>query len=536
MSKFKKILDSFLLKDSLNSKIWENPQTPKESEMKPKVRKALEKISEEFIDYLGDDVFVQDVILTGSLANFNWSEFSDFDLHIIIDFKEYGKNKDLYKELFDLKKFVFNTNHDIKIFGYDVELYAQDEDEAHFASGVFSIMENKWLKIPKKEKFDLDQKVLSDKIKSWTQKIEKAIESSSQTDDREIIEKVKDKLKDYRKSGLEKDGELSYENLVFKFLRRSGHIERLFDMKNKVIDKELSIETHLNENVSDISAQDALNNSTFLKSIFKLSENNFKVEYTPNQKIPYEPEVEKIQSGLQLLKFSLSKWGVDGKFGPETEQATKDFQKEVNLPETGIFGPKESVYLVAKLILNNFKESDLTNVQKEKEIPDGIFTYLDLNDSSGYDAYKEICQTFITKRNPNAYVTGEMMANCAKKYFSVGYVPPELALAQLALEGGISKNLDAVPIKTKNPFNVGNTDSGEKNYRNSFEDGVCLYYDLMTRRYLKGKTAPELLQNFVNVNGNRYASATEYEETLQKLVNSINPISKVVVSNLSTQP
>jgi hypothetical protein len=73
MNNFQKILDSFSIKDTLNPKIWENPKEPNKSVMIPKVRKALMRISEEFIDYLGDDVFVDDIHLTGSLANFNWS-------------------------------------------------------------------------------------------------------------------------------------------------------------------------------------------------------------------------------------------------------------------------------------------------------------------------------------------------------------------------------------------------------------------------------------------------------------------------------
>ena len=85
MSNFQKILDSFSIKDTLNPKVWENPKEPNNAVMKPKVRKALMRIAEEFINYLGDDVFVDDIHLTGSLSNFNWSEFSDFDLHIIVD-------------------------------------------------------------------------------------------------------------------------------------------------------------------------------------------------------------------------------------------------------------------------------------------------------------------------------------------------------------------------------------------------------------------------------------------------------------------
>jgi len=241
MSNFQKILDSFSIKDTLNPKIWENPKEPNETVMIPKVRKALMRISEEFIDYLGDDVFVDDIHLTGSLANFNWSEFSDFDIHVIVDLKQYEKQSDLYKELFNLKKQVFNEKHNIKIFSYDVELYVQDAEEPHYSSGVYSVMNDEWVSKPKKFKNEIDKSVLEKKIKTWTEKIDTAI------DEGKDLETIKTKLKDYRKAGLEKDGELSYENLVFKFLRRSGHIEKLFDTANKETDKELSIERTIQE-------------------------------------------------------------------------------------------------------------------------------------------------------------------------------------------------------------------------------------------------------------------------------------------------
>jgi len=245
MNKYKKILDSFKLKDTLNPKIWENPDSTEESSMKSEIRKALTNIADEFIDYLGEDIFVEDIVLTGSLSNFNWSEFSDFDLHIILDMKEYGKEEDLYKEIFNLKKQVFNEKHDIKIFGYDVELYAQDIKEPHTSTGVYSIMNDEWIEIPSKDVKDINKNTLVKKIKTWIEKVENAVEDSKKENDKKLLELVKDKLKEYRKSGLEKNGELSYENLVFKFLRRSGHIEKLFNQINKTIDKKLSIESNL---------------------------------------------------------------------------------------------------------------------------------------------------------------------------------------------------------------------------------------------------------------------------------------------------
>jgi hypothetical protein len=241
MSNFKKILDSFSVKETLNPKIWENPDDASKSVMKPKVRKALMKIAEKFVEFLGEDIFVDNIHLTGSLSNYNWSEFSDFDLHIVIDFNQFGKQSELYKELFNLKKQVFNDKHNIKIFGYDVELYAEDSKEPHYSSGVYSIMNNEWISNPKKFKENVDRSVLESKIKTWVEKIETAIEEEKD------LEGLRKKLKEYRQCGLEKDGELAYENLVFKFLRRSGHIQKLFDTLNKQTDKELSIERTIQE-------------------------------------------------------------------------------------------------------------------------------------------------------------------------------------------------------------------------------------------------------------------------------------------------
>jgi predicted nucleotidyltransferase len=248
MSNSQKILDSFSVKETLNPKVWETPEDPKKATLISKVRKALMRIAEEFIDDLGEDIFVEDIYLMGSLANFNWSEYSDFDLHVIVDFERYGKQEELYKELFDLKKKLFNDKHNIKIFGYDVEVYAQGaSDEAH-SDGVYSVMNDEWIHRPIKTHKNLDMSVLKTKIKSWTDKIDDAIEDAKSEGNVETLKKLKDKLKDYRQSGLDKDGEFSYENLVFKYLRRSGHIGNLFDEKTKIKDKELSIETKIEEN------------------------------------------------------------------------------------------------------------------------------------------------------------------------------------------------------------------------------------------------------------------------------------------------
>jgi len=125
MSKFESILKSFHSKDNLNSKIWK--ESANDITINQKVRKKLLEIANEFIEFLKVDVVVSDIIMTGSLANYNWSEFSDIDLHIVVDFEQFSKEQlPLYEELFRLKKTLFNDKHDITIYGYEVELYVQN--------------------------------------------------------------------------------------------------------------------------------------------------------------------------------------------------------------------------------------------------------------------------------------------------------------------------------------------------------------------------------------------------------------------------
>ena len=234
------IIQSFFSKDKLNSKIWDENQ-----QLRSEVREKLLQTATEFVDFIGVPLLVEDVIFTGSLANYNWSEYSDIDLHVVCDFIQFQDSElPLYEELFKVKKTIFNTNHDIKIFGYEVELYVQKADEAHFSSGVYSVLYDKWDVKPEKEDAKIDTKILKSKINHWKSQIDTVVENASGQDideAREYIKKFKEKLKKYRSSGLKKDGEYSYENLVFKYLRRSDYLDKLFNLENKLLDKELSL-------------------------------------------------------------------------------------------------------------------------------------------------------------------------------------------------------------------------------------------------------------------------------------------------------
>jgi peptidoglycan hydrolase-like protein with peptidoglycan-binding domain len=161
------------------------------------------------------------------------------------------------------------------------------------------------------------------------------------------------------------------------------------------------------------------------------------------------------------------------------------------------------------------------------------FTNLDLRTLEGYNAYSKISQKFIDQYQPNPLgITGEMMATGAKGAFEKyqKYVPPELALSQLLLEGGIgNKDTNSRPIRTKNPFNVGNTDEGKNITHINVQEGINTYYNQIAKNYMgSGKTAADLARNFVNHSGNRYA-AENYELHLNKIIPKVNAISKTIV-------
>jgi GNAT superfamily N-acetyltransferase len=231
---------SFKINKNLNPNVW-----VAEDKLNPEIKKALVGIAKEYYDSLNLNIPISDIVLTGSLANYNWSKYSDFDVHILIDTKKFGDKEELIKELLDSKTRSWNDNHDIKIKGYDVELYVQGNDQEHHSTGVYSLLNEKWLIKPEKVNPTINKKEVKskyDKIVNILSDIKKEYDSEKYDIVVNRLNKLKDRVKKMRQAGLEGSGEFSSENIAFKLLRRNNIMGELNDLLVNAYDKSVSID------------------------------------------------------------------------------------------------------------------------------------------------------------------------------------------------------------------------------------------------------------------------------------------------------
>ena len=232
-------LKSFEVHDTFDPEIWDGET------LNPEVRAGLLKIAKDFLIDLPFDLEPKDITLTGSLANYNWSKYSDIDLHIIVDFTEVDENLELVREFFRQLQTNWNNRHDIIMKGYEVEIYFQDSNEPHISTGVYSIQDDDWLVKPTPEPVDIDHSNVKKKAQDISDRIDHIEKMMADEEGEEVlnsIDRLKAKIRNMRKAGLEGTGQYSVENLAFKVLRRSEELGRLSTLKAKAYDELMSIE------------------------------------------------------------------------------------------------------------------------------------------------------------------------------------------------------------------------------------------------------------------------------------------------------
>ena len=249
-------LSSFSPKDELNGNFWHDGR------LDLYARKNLLLIAKSVIEGVDiEDMEIDDVIMTGSLANYNWDEkYSDIDLHIVLNFNEIADDVELVKKFFDTYKKLWNQKHEdgLRIYGYPVEIYFQDASESHTSSGVYSVLYDRWVVKPSRSKMKFDtanntyiRKKASDfmtEIDDLEEELKNALNSRGSDYDTfmdiyDEADEIMERIKKTRKDSLSKDkaAEMSRGNIVFKSLRREGYIEKIFDIKTRCYDAANSI-------------------------------------------------------------------------------------------------------------------------------------------------------------------------------------------------------------------------------------------------------------------------------------------------------
>jgi hypothetical protein len=239
---YSNLLQEGYYENQLNPKFW-SPQ----GIFDRSIREKLLSIAHEFYDNLKLETPIIDIQLTGSLANYTYTDYSDLDVHIIIDFSKINKDVELVKKALDGMRFVWNLRHNITIKEHEVEMYLQDINEVHLASGLYSLMEDKWLKKPVYNPPEIDEKDVDLKFEEFAKEItrlENVLNLTNLTREeakhlRERAIHIKDKIQNGRKQclGVGVYNEFCVENLVFKKLRNAGLIAKLIELSSEAYDK-----------------------------------------------------------------------------------------------------------------------------------------------------------------------------------------------------------------------------------------------------------------------------------------------------------
>lgn len=235
MINFKTFFESRWYNDTLPELFWNG------DEFDPEVREKLLEIAADVAESAGVTDVVQDVQLTGSMANFNYTDNSDLDVHILLDFTDINRDEDLVRAALDGKRFIWNLRHDITMGGHEVELYFQDMEDPHTASGLYSLLKDEWLAVPTHNPPSIDERDVQLKADGIKRHIDD-LEIASRTEGEDLgdligaAKALRAKIAKMRKDSLAQDGEFGVGNLAFKELRNTDYIKKLIDVAHKLFD------------------------------------------------------------------------------------------------------------------------------------------------------------------------------------------------------------------------------------------------------------------------------------------------------------
>lgn len=226
--------EDFQIHDTLNPKLW------RDNQLLPEVRQKIVDIVANFEEYVEIPIHIVDIVIVGSNASYNYTQYSDLDVHVIVNPEMVTDiPEDVQTIIYNMKKSSFNKEFDIKIKGISVELYVEDMHSSVVSNGIYSVCDDRWVKEPKQNS-SITKHNIEKELENWIQKIEEAVTSG----DAETIGNTIDLLYLMRKNSISIEGEYGKGNEVFKTLRDRGYLAKIKEALTQSISKNLSLESY----------------------------------------------------------------------------------------------------------------------------------------------------------------------------------------------------------------------------------------------------------------------------------------------------
>ena len=292
--------------NTLNSKLF-----TKEEVLKDKVRDKMLEIVEEFLADLKEQdikIKVDDILLIGSNASYNYTKDSDIDLHILANAKAANYEEEIATALYSAYRSLFNKNLDIEFYDIPVEIFVETEDSARVSNGIYSVKKNKWVKKPVAEDIpEYDTKALDKLVDEWEAKCKDLIDdikADKLDDEKKVVTLLEDIYEKLRKKGISK-GEYSVENLAFKELRNKGYLDQLKDFRNELVSKRLSLEEKLDRRaqieiynqITQVAGTQPVIQDNGMFYLYNIKASDVTRVVNELQKLPYVIEVHANENG-----------------------------------------------------------------------------------------------------------------------------------------------------------------------------------------------------------------------------------------------
>lgn len=293
--------------ETLNPKLF-----TKDEELKERVCNKMLEIVDEFLANLKEqniEIKVNDILMVGSNASYNYTKDSDIDLHIMTDSKGIKYSTEVADALYSAYRSLFNKNLDISLYDIPLELYVETEKTPkNNSNGVYSVKKDKWIKKPIPENIpDYDKDALKELVDKWEKKCKDLLDkiaADKLDDEKQVVKLIEAIYEKLRKTGVAKS-EYAIENLAFKELRNKGYLDKLKHSKHELISKRLSLEERFDRQaradaynqIAQAAGTQPIIQDNGMFFIYNLKESEISSKVQALQKLPIVKEVHAYDNG-----------------------------------------------------------------------------------------------------------------------------------------------------------------------------------------------------------------------------------------------